>query len=400
MKTSNTLNQSHEYVPVNTRVIGHLKGSAPGPTILFTAGMHGNEPSGIIALQRFFKAFASTVAKGGKESIKGEVIALAGNIKALREGRRFIHRDLNRMWYWDPFTQQLPTHDPAVAETEEFLDITRVIHGAIEGRRGDMMFVDLHTTSVRSIPFVLLGDTLRNRDFALPIPVPKILGLEEQLRGPLLSYINELGHISMAFEAGQHDDPASVDRHESFVWLCLQQAGVLPQKHSLQEQVAFHRKRLAAQAAGLKGFYELRYRFGLEEGDRFKMREGFVNFQRIDRYQPLAMHNGEQITASEKGRIFMPLYQDQGDDGFFVVRGIARFWLWLSRRMRFWNIEGLLPLLPGISRHPRLRDTLVLNTRIARWYGLQLFHLLGFRKRWTDGPNLLLARRPHDIKAP
>ena len=395
MKTSKTLHQSYEPSAISSRLIGHLKGSGPGPTIIFTAGMHGNEPSGVYALQRFFAAFAER-----QEQVKGEVIAITGNLKALQQGVRYLDRDLNRMWYWDPFRKTLPEHDPAVAETEEFHDITRILQAAIESRRGAMIFVDLHTTSVRSIPFVLLGDTLRNRDFALRIPVPKILGLEEQLRGPLLSYINELGHISMAFEAGQHDDPGSVDRHESFIWLCLEQAGILPGRHSLTELVGYHRKRLAGEAAGLKGFYELRYRFGLEEEDVFRMEPGFVNFQRIDRYQPLAHHNGEQITAKERGRIFMPLYQDQGDDGFFVVRSIAPFWLWLSRRMRYWKVSGLLPLLPGISRHPLLPDTLILNTRIARWYGLQLFHLLGYRKRWEDGPNLLLAKRPFDTAAP
>ena len=32
------------------RIIGHIKGRQPGPTLVFFGGIHGNEPSGIFAL--------------------------------------------------------------------------------------------------------------------------------------------------------------------------------------------------------------------------------------------------------------------------------------------------------------------------------------------------------------
>ena len=34
------------------RVIGHLDGDSDGPTMIFTAGIHGNEPSGVYALHQ------------------------------------------------------------------------------------------------------------------------------------------------------------------------------------------------------------------------------------------------------------------------------------------------------------------------------------------------------------
>ncbi len=70
------------------RVIGHQSGS-PGPTIVFFGGVHGNEPSGVIALQQVFAELESN-----QIAMQGQVIGLAGNLLALAGNERFISRDL------------------------------------------------------------------------------------------------------------------------------------------------------------------------------------------------------------------------------------------------------------------------------------------------------------------
>jgi hypothetical protein len=57
-------------------------------------------------------------------------------------------------------------------------------------------------------------------------------------------------------------------------------------------------------------------------------------------------------------------------------------------------------LLPGVRRHPSLPRTLIVDTRVARFYPLELFHLVGFRKRRKHGAILLVSRRPFDLRAP
>ena len=39
---------------------------------------------------------------------------------------------------------------------------------------------------------------------------PIVLGIEEYLQGPLLSYINTLGYVSLGFESGQHDNKQAI----------------------------------------------------------------------------------------------------------------------------------------------------------------------------------------------
>ena len=46
---------------------------------------------------------------------------------------------------------------------------------------------------------------------------------------------------------------------------------------------------------------------------------GFINFQHIEEGKVLAIDHGEVVKAPVSGNIFMPLYQNQGADGFFII---------------------------------------------------------------------------------
>lgn len=375
------------------RVIGRMKAKAPGPTVIAIGGMHGNEPSGVIALKQL-------VERMEKEQLlrSGEFIALTGNIGALKNAKRFIDRDLNRMWKFNAdYTSLAPV--PDCHEATEMRALEGSIEQAIEDRRGPLIFLDLHTTSAISPPFILIGDTLRNRKFVKNLGLPIILGLEEQLNGPFLSYLNTLGHISMGFEAGQHDDPVSIENHYSLLLMVLSKAGLMSARDIKDYDVS--RTWLDSQTDNqLKTFFELRHRKPVQELEGFKMEPGYHNFQPIVKGEVLAHNDAGKIRAREKGRIFMPLYQEQGDDGFFIVRRIAPFWLRLSAILRRMKTHHLLRILPGIRRYEKDSDMLVVNTRIVRWFGTQFLHLLGYRKRSHNDGNLLFIKREYDLKGP
>jgi succinylglutamate desuccinylase len=52
------------------------------------------------------------------------------------------------------------------------------------------------------------------------------------------------------------------------------------------------------------------------------MRPGFRNFQAVKKKEILADDRKGSIKAIDNGLILMPLYQKQGNDGFFLVRTI------------------------------------------------------------------------------
>ncbi len=56
--------------------------------------------------------------------------------------------------------------------------------------------------------------------------------------------------------------------------------------------------------------------------------------------------------------------------------------------------------LPGVRVSMREAETLEINTRIARLFPLQIFHLLGFRKRRWQHDKLVVSRRKFDTKSP
>lgn len=50
------------------------------------------------------------------------------------------------------------------------------------------------------------------------------------------------------------------------------------------------------------------------------MQEGYDNFQRIKAGELLAFNDKGPIVSPYDGHVFMPLYQEEGEDGFFIVR--------------------------------------------------------------------------------
>ena len=64
---------------------------------------------------------------------------------------------------------------------------------------------------------------------------------------------------------------------------------------------------------------EVIFKFHIEANHKWQMKPGFKNFQKIKKGQILAKNKWGTIESPKDGYILMPLYQTQGEDGFFVV---------------------------------------------------------------------------------
>ncbi|MDH3284837.1 MAG: succinylglutamate desuccinylase/aspartoacylase family protein [Acidobacteriota bacterium] len=377
--------------PVNyPRVIGHFRGEQPGPMMLVVGGMHGNEPAGVLACRRAL----DRLERVGTKRFRGDFVAVVGNMRALSRGVRFLHKDLNRQWTSEIVAHLRAGGASAAAEEIEQIELLDTIDSYDRQARGPLIFTDLHTSSAEGAPFVTIGDTLRNRSFALNFPLPVILGLEEQIDGALLEYMNNQGHVTFGFEAGQHDNEESVRFKEAALMLGFVFSGQVDR----DDLPAFDELHQALDSArrGVPRIVEVRYRHAIKDSDRFKMRPGFSNFDSVKKGQPLADDVGGVIRAPMSGRILLPLYQGQGDDGFFICRRVNPFWLRVSRWLRHMRVYRYVARLPGVAQHPERKGTLVVDTRWARFFPLQIFHLLGYRKLRRHGSLLLVTRRRFD----
>lgn len=368
------------------RELGRVVGDRPGPTLICMGGLHGNEPAGVLALQEVLESL-----RAGDERIAGELIALVGNRQALAVGRRFIDHDLNRAWHRERLGRLLKSTGHGQAEDREQLELDATLQRIIDEAPGRVFLLDLHTTSGPGSAFAILDDTLPNREIALDFPVPLVLGLEEELGGTLASYLTAQGVTVLGFEAGQHEDPGSVHRAAAAVWVALDSCGILVGDGRRQALEA--RTVLAEQTASDVGIVEVLYRYDIDSANGFWMEPGFESFQPVEAGQVLARNGTATVQAPRDGMLLMPLYQDQGEDGFFLTRQIRPFWLSVSATLRGWQLERYLHWMPGVTRHPDRADAFLVSRRLARFAALHLFHLLGFRREGRDDRVMVMARR-------
>ena len=374
------------------RIIGHIKGKDEGPTLVFFGGIHGNEPSGVIALEEVLNRL-----NNHRDQLRGNIYGIRGNIPALAKERRFLENDLNRIWTRQGI-EAIKVKNPTerTSEEVELVKIYQIISQILSSDPGPYYFIDYHTTSSPTLPFITINDALINRKFAKLFALPVILGLEEYLEGPLLSYINEKGYVAIGFESGQHYTQEAIENSVAFTWLTLMFTGAIDEEFLKEKDNYFDLLKKAA--VGNTNFYEVTHRHLITDKDNFTMLPGFKSFDTLEEGTGLASHNGRSLKTDKKTIVFMPLYQEQGEEGFFLIRKIPNWILKLSAAMRKIRIDHLLTILPGISWSSPAKDRLMVNLKVARFLSKPFFHLLGYRSKTVDATHVLMSNRERAAK--
>jgi len=371
-------------IAIERREIGRLLGADPGPTVAIVAGIHGNEPAGVEAARRIFARLSANDLR-----VRGELIAFAGNLAGLRLGIRYQAKDLNRVWSEAQIAALREKRASELdAEDREQLELLAAIESSLGRARGRVHLVDLHTTSAAGIPFILFGDTLEQRRFARPFPLPVIIGLEEQLDAVLTEYWTRRRCTTLAIEGGQHASPDSTDAIEAFLWLALARAGLLQGK--APPEVARSAALLDQRRAGLPRVVEVISRRSVSPEDGFRMEPGFRNIDRARKGQLLARDKSGEIRAPADGMVILPLYQGLGRDGFFWGREASTIRLRASEALRSIGAERLLGLLPGMARDAQNPARFVVEGRSARPLALELLHFFGYRRVREEGGQLVV----------
>lgn len=276
---------------------------------MVTAGVHGNEPSGVKALQNIFQELEKS-----RPNMAGVLLGVKGNRKALEEGQRFIDEDLNRTWK----KENLEKQEPESHEQMEMREIVEVLRDYSKEKYPERFFIDCHTTSSDSLPYISVQDVGKNDVFAHKFPVYIVRGFSDIVDGSIDKYFSKQGLTGFTFEAGQHTSPTSRANHEAIIWLAIKEACQLDvEKVPCYPACVEIFDELFKE--GQKTF-QIIYRHGIEDVKEFKMEPGFENFEKIEKGQLLAVQDGEELRSKWDARIFMPLYQSQGNDGFFVIQ--------------------------------------------------------------------------------
>lgn len=295
----------------NSRIIGKYTSGEKGPLLFITAAVHGNEPSGVEALERVFSAL-----KESKPKIKGCIVGVFGNKTALEKNVRYIDEDLNRTWTED----NISTKKKETSEQHEMHEIIEVLEQFPETDYTKRYFMDCHTTSSDSLPYVSVQLVNDNNKWAHNFPTYIVQGFSDIVYGAIDHYLSRIGLTGFTFEAGQHTSKISAENHEGMVWLALKEACDLDL--TLIPDYPLCVEKFSVKNAPEQKTFKIIYRHGLEDNDNFKMKSGFKNFQKIYKGDLLAIQNDKEVKSEWDARIFMPLYQAQGNDGFFVIEEV------------------------------------------------------------------------------
>jgi len=292
------------------RIIGTYTKNKKGPILLVTAAVHGNEPSGVQALESVFRILHSQ-----KPNIKGTLVGIIGNHTALQNNVRFIDEDLNRTWTEDTIENNITDSN----EKREMFDIITLLETLKKEKSNHYYFIDCHTTSSESLPYISVQDVGKNDSWAQEFPIHMIRGFSDIVKGTIDGYFSKQNMTGFTLEAGQHTSKDSKFYHEGIIWWALNNICDL-NFDDLTETPAAVLKTIHDTPPQKK--LKIIYRFVLKDSDDFKMIKGFENFQKIEIGEPLAVFNGKQINSVWDAYIFMPLYQAKGNDGFFIAKEI------------------------------------------------------------------------------
>ena len=350
-------------------------------------GLHGNEPAGVVALQRFF----ASVEVGSE--LRGRVIGLAGNLRALAAGQRFANRDFNRMWMRDLVEEVRRRGADGLRDEEaEMLELLVPLEEALEEADGGVFVLDLHTFSGEGSPFVTLDDTVTSRILAESFPFTLVMGLDEKLAGTLSSWLSERGANVLGFEAGRHQDPASVESAEAAIWLALEACSLLP--CGVEPRVMAARRTMSTASGTAAHLVDVRYRHSVSLEDEFRMEPGWVSFQPVARGELVGRSKAGEVHAPMSGLLLMPLYQAQGEEGFFVVTKVSSRWLAVSELARRLGVARVLCLLSGVDAAAGEGGRLRVDLRIASALTLRLCRILGYRQQGEAPVVVMTPRAP------
>ncbi len=309
------------------RIIGEYTGTEYGPLIICIGGIHGNEFAGVKALDLVLKMLEVEHIANPEFTFRGRMVAIRGNLSALKLKKRYVDKDLNRNFNKLRLDAIIKGEIHAeYTEDYEAIEIIRFVRNEIKDYQATkVVIIDLHTTSSPGGIFTIVPDDLPSLKIAKEMHAPVIQGMIDGVKGTTMHYFNSenLGVISrtISFESGQHNDPKAVTIAIAAIVACLRALGCV-NPHDVESQ---HDKILINFSKNLPSVTKLIMKHPIKPSDNFKMKPDYLNFQRVYKGEIIATDVNGPIAISEDGILLMPLYQDQGEDGFFLIKEIKEY---------------------------------------------------------------------------
>jgi len=308
------------------RVLCRYDGKEKGPLLVCLGGIHGNEPAGIQAIDIVATLLEAEPAANPDFSFRGRMLGLTGNVQAIAAGQRFIQCDLNRAFRSEQVARILEQpREKLLYENREVFDLVSIIGKEIADYQPDKVVVlDIHSTSATGGIFVIASGEIESVRIGTELHAPVILDFAQEVNGTTLGYFTRANFgidiVTVVFECGQHTEPLSVNRAIAAIINCMRTIGCVS-PDSVENK---HDKLLREFSDGLPKVARLVERYGIPGGMEFKMARQYNNFAPVEAGEVVAFAGETPVRAGHSGLILLPRLQDQGDDGFFIVRPVRQ----------------------------------------------------------------------------
>ncbi len=168
-----------------------IAGSSAGPRVVMFSGVHGDEVSGIHALEKlFFDLYAGTRVLN-----RGSLMLVRANEYAMAQERRYVKHNLNRMFRED-YGPEIDRSSYEFVRVQELKPLLKNCD----------YFFDFHSAPIAQEPFLVAEKQCV--DFYSRLGIPRIISGWNKFSGGAIggdaeNYANAQGAISATLEFGQ-----------------------------------------------------------------------------------------------------------------------------------------------------------------------------------------------------
>lgn len=251
-----------------------------GPRVVLFSGVHGDEISGIHAVEKLF----FDLYTGARTLRKGTLALARANAHAIAAERRYVRYNLNRM-FRDEYGADIDRSDYEYTRAQELKTVLRDCD----------YFLDLHSAPIAQEPFLIAEQ--HAIDFAARLGLPYLITGWNRFSagttgGDAENYANAHGAIAATLESGSHFEKRSNDVAYRTVITLLSDLGMI--------DAAAAEKRAVAEIIDM-------YAVVTKDAEDFRYAGDVANFQRFARGEVFAYENGKPRTVAEDSILLIPM---------------------------------------------------------------------------------------------
>jgi succinylglutamate desuccinylase len=266
------------------RNVVHITTEEAGPRVVMFSGTHGDEISGIHALEKlFFDLFT-----GSRTLLRGNLTLVRVNELAIAAERRYIRYNVNRM-FRDEYGPEIDRDAYEYTRVQELKPLLQSCD----------YFLDLHSAPIAQEPFLVAEKQAAGFYAKLGLPYI-IMGWNKFSGGPTggdgENYANKYGAKAATLESGSHFEKRSDDVAYRTVLSLLSLLGMI---EGIEDK--------ASAAAEIIDMYAV----VTKDAADFRYTGEVSNFKRFARNDVFAFQNGQPLAVNEDSFLLIPMVPEE-----------------------------------------------------------------------------------------